>query len=379
MRAATAVFGLLRETFAEWIEDRVPRLGAALAYYTVFALAPLIIIATLIAGVLWGGQEFAQQRLLSQISQYVGSDAARLVNEVVNASLLPRAASNVTITIGVISLVVGAFGIFGQLQDAFDTIWEVTPNPRAGILRLVANRLQAFAMLLVVGFLLLIAIIASTVLTAVGGYLETRMAYYALFAALVNGLLPLVLITVLIGIMFKVVPNVKLAWRDVVPGALLTAVLFGIAKYAIGFYLGSTRLGTAYGAAGSVIVILVWVYFSAQILFFGAEFTQVYVKHYGHQRPVPLPDALPVTETERVKQGMPRTADVEAAAKAVEVGTLARPKRRFRLPSLRRKPATGEPATGPGVAGIVVGFLAGVGTGALVAALTLRWRSQHVA
>jgi membrane protein len=367
MRSAKAVFQLLRETVAEWSEDRVPRLGAALAYYTVFSLAPLIIIATVIAGALFGGQEQAQAQMVAQISQFVGPAGAELVNNMVNSARLPRAAGNLTIGVGVVTLLFGALGVFGQLQDAFDTIWEVTPNPKANLWRLLRNRLLSFTMLLVVGFLLLVSLVISALLTALGGYLETRMANYGLFATVVNGLLPLVFIGLLFTIMFKVLPNVQLAWRDVWPGALLTAVLFSVGKYGIGLYLGSTRLGSAYGASGSVLVILVWVYVSAQILFFGAEFTQVYVKYYGSRRPVPTEDALPVTEAERAHQGMPRKADVEAAASLASPAQ-ARSKWRRWLPDRRAAPL-GERS---GRLGMVLGFLAGVGTGAVMAALTLR-------
>ena len=318
MRIAKAVFQLFQETIAEWTEDRVPRLGAALAYFTIFSMAPLIIIATVIAGSLFGGQELAQERLVAQISQFIGPEGAQFVNTMVDSARLPRAAGNITLAVGVATLLFGAVGVFGQLQDVFDTIWEVTPNPRGNVMRMLRNRLLSFSMLLVVGFLLVVSLVVSTVLTAVGSYLETRIANYGLFATLIVGVLPFIFTAVLFTIMFKVLPNVQLAWRDVVPGALLTALLFSLGKYAIGFYLGSTRLGTAYGAAGSVVIILVWVYFSAQILFFGAEFTQVYVKHYGHRRPVPSADALPLTEVQRVTQGMPRKAAVDAVAAAHE-------------------------------------------------------------
>lgn len=365
MRIAREVLQLLRETVAEWSEDRVPRLGAALAYYTVFSLAPVIIIVTLIAGALFGGQAEAQVRLVAQISALVGPQGGELVNNMVEAARLPAAAGNLTITVGVITLILGALAVFVQLQDAFDTIWEVTPDPKANLWRLMRNRLLSFTMVLVVGFLLLVALVIGALLTAVGSYLETRMAYYGLFITFVNFLLPVVFTGVLFTIMFKVLPNVHLSWGDVWPGALLTAVLFNLAKYAIGFYLGSAHVGSSVGAAGSMLAILVWVYFSAQILFFGAEFTQVYVKRY-RRKPEPAPDAVPMSEADRVKQGMPHRAEVEAAA----ANQGQAPRRRW-WPAWRRA-RTAAPNGQPGRLGVMLGFLAGLGTGAVMAALTLR-------
>jgi membrane protein len=374
MRIARAVFLLLRETVAEWTEDRVPRLGAALAYYTIFSLAPLIIIATVIAGSVWGGQAAAQARLVAQISQYIGNGGAELVNNMVEAARLPRAAGNLTIGVGAVILLFGALAVFGQLQDAFDTIWEVRPNPHGNWMRMLRNRLLSFAMLVVVGFLLLVSFVVNTVLNAVGGYLETRIANYGLFSAVANGLLPLVFTAVLFTLMFKVLPNVQLAWRDVWPGALLTALLFSLGQWALGRYLGSTGLGSAYGAAGSVLLMLAWVYVSAQILFWGAEFTQVYVKYYGSRRPEPSADAVPVSEAERTRQGLPRKATVEALAAAQDAP--ARKRRLWRLPE-RAARARGEDH--PAYRGLLVGFVAGLGTGAVMAVLTLRgWSDRGV-
>jgi membrane protein len=260
----------------------------------------------------------------------------------------------------VVTLLFGALAVFGQLQDAFDTIWEVKPNPSAKLWRMLRNRLLSFTMLLVIGFLMLVGLVISTILTAVGGYLETRIANYGLFAAVVNGLLPVVFTTVLFAIMFKVLPNVQIAWRDVWPGALLTALLFNLAKYGIGFYLANTRLGTAYGAAGSVLLLLVWVYFSAQIVFLGAEFVQVYVKRHGQRQPVPSADAVSVSEAERAKQGLSHN---ESAAGTVATVGLA-----------RRGDSSTPAGQAPGKSrlSVFIGFLAGVGTGALMAALGLR-------
>jgi membrane protein len=330
MQAAKAILDLLRETVAEWNEDKAPRLGAALAYYTVFSLAPLLIVAVVISAAFFGEAD-AQAAILAQVASIIGPTGADAVGRMIDSARLPREAGLATTAVGVTTLVLGALGAFSQLQDAFNTIWEVTPKPNQGWVRVVQMRLISFAMVLVVGFLLLVSLIANAVLAAMASYLESRLPNFALLATSLNLVLPLIVATVLFAIMFKVLPDVDLAWRDVWVGAVLTGVLFTLGKSVLGFYLGTSRLGTAYGAAGSVLIILTWVYYSAQILFFGAEFTQVYVRRYRHKRAQPTENALPVTETERLHQGMPRTQPAVAAR------VPARPRPAVRGPRRRRR------------------------------------------
>jgi len=302
---------LLRETVAEWSEDKAPRLGAALAYYTVFSLAPLLIVAIVIVGAVFG-QNNAQEQIVAQVAELVGLEGAVAVNRMIDSAKLPANAGLATSLIGVVTLAAGALGAFAQLQDAFDTIWEVTPKPGRAARRLVQTRVLAFAMVLVVGFLLLVSLTLNALLAAVGGYLVERWPPSNLVVNSINFLLPLLVSWMLFAVMFKVLPGVHLRWRDVLPGAALTAVLFIVGKFAIGFYLGQGRFSTAYGAAGSVLIILVWIYYSAQILFFGAEFTRVYVRHFA-PKPALEAFAVPVTEAAREQQGLPR---IEATANA---------------------------------------------------------------
>lgn len=334
MTAIKTIGRLLRETVAEWSEDKAPRLGAALAYYTVFSLAPLLIVAIVIAGAIFG-QNNAQERIVAQMAGLVGMEGAVAINRLIDSAKLPSNAGVAATVIGVATLVIGALGAFAQLQDAFDTIWEVTPRPgRRGALRLVQTRLTAFAMVLVVGFLLLVSLVINAVLASAGGYLTERWQQYDLIVTGVNLGLPLLVSLILFAVMFKVLPDVHLRWRDVLPGAALTAMLFLLGKVAIGFYLGQGRFSTAYGAAGSVLILLVWIYYSAQILFFGAEFTQVYVRTF-RPKPVVADHAMPVTEAAREQQGLPRT---EATTRT------ARPAKR-RHPRRRTTPST-VPLTG---------------------------------
>ena len=309
MEALRTAGRLLRETVAEWSEDKAPRLGAALAYYTVFSLAPLLIVAIVIAGSVFG-QSSAQERIVAQIAGLVGVDEAIAINRMIDSAKLPADAGLPATAIGVVTLTLAALGAFAQLQDAFDTIWEVKPRP--GARRLVQTRLIAFAMVLVVGFLLLVALAANAVVMTGGGYLVQRWPQSSLIVTAINFGLPLLMSWVLFAVMFKLLPDVRLRWRDVLPGAALTALLFMVGKFAIGFYLSLGRLGTLFGAAGSVLIVMVWIYYSAQILFFGAEFTRVYVRHFA-PKPALAEHAMPVGEAEREQEGLPHT---EAAAEA---------------------------------------------------------------
>jgi membrane protein len=265
----------------------VPRLGAALAYYTVFSIAPLLIIAIVISGAIFG-QEQAQVRIVSQIAGLIGTPGAAAVNRLINNAKLPADAGLGVTAASVGALLFGALGAFGQLQDAFDAIWSVAPA-EGGVLYALRTRLIAFIMVLLVGFLLLLVMIVNTAFSAVTVFLEGRVPYFGLLSAGINLLLPVVIGTLLFAAMFKYLPRVKLTWRDVWPGAILTGLLFTLGKAVIGFYLGQSRMSTAAGAAGSVLIVLIWVYYSAQILFFGAEFTQVYVRRH-RRRPVERTD-----------------------------------------------------------------------------------------
>jgi membrane protein len=306
--AARVVVQVLREMATEWKEDKAPRLGAALAFYTIFSLAPLMIIAIVISGAIFG-QAAAQANVVAQVESVVGPSGAAAVAGLIQSSKLPGAGGPLATIVGVVTLVLGAVGVFGQLQDALNTIWEVTPRPGLRLMAIMQKRLLPFAMVLGVGFLLLVAVVANTLLAAVMAYVGNTLPYMGLLNTLVNFLLPLIIATLLFAALFKIVPDVHLAWRDIWPGAVLTAVLFTIGKLLLGFYLGRRAPAGAAGAsaaADSLLAVLIWVYYTAQILFFGAEFTKVYVRHFGQHRPVPHADAQPVTEEARAEEGLVR-------------------------------------------------------------------------
>ena len=273
-------FQLLRESASKWSADKAQRLGAALAYYTVFSLAPLLIIAILIAGAVFG-QTAAQQQIIGQISAVMGPQGAAGVSALLAQNPFPGQSTGPATLVSVVTLVLGAVGVFGQLQDAFNTVWDVTPPPTHGVIGFLRRRLMPFGMVLAVGFLLLVATLLNTALAAVSASLGSSIPDFSLLNTTVNLLLPLVVTTLLFAALFKYVPDVHLAWRDLWPGAILTAVLFTLGKIAIGLYLGHSSLANASGAAGSLLVVLVWVYYSAQIVLFGAVFTHVYIRRHG--------------------------------------------------------------------------------------------------
>lgn len=310
-----AFLALLKATWTEWNEDKASRLAAALAYYTVFSLAPLLIIVIAIAGLVFG-HDAAQGRIVEQIEGLVGGDGADAIQAMLENANQPAAGVTATV-IGVVTLLFGATGVFIQLQDALNTIWEVAPKPGQGIVNFLRNRFLSFSMVLGIGFLLLVSLVLSAVLAAIGTYFNHLLPGLTSLWQAINFVVSFGVITLLFGMIYRILPDVKIAWGDVWIGAAVTSLLFTIGRLLIGIYLGSSAIDSAYGAAGSFVVILVWVYYSAQILLFGAEFTQVYAKQYG-SRIRPASNAIPATDEALAKQGMPRKQDLERIAQYTE-------------------------------------------------------------
>lgn len=283
---------LITNTFKEWRDDNASRLAAALAYYTIFSIPPLLIISIAIAAQLFE-RATVQQQVIDQMSALIGAAGAEIAETVLeNSSESDQSA--IAAVISVVILLFGASGVFGELHSALNTIWEVQTKPGRGILGTLRDRFFSFTMVLGVGFLLLVSLMISTGLATVNEFISGALPGLVILAQVINFLVSFGIITVLFGLIFKVVPDVKIAWRDVWIGALVTAFLFTVGKFAIGLYLGNSAPGSTYGAAGSLIVLLLWVYYSAQILFLGAEFTQVYANNYGSHI-VADEDAVPLT------------------------------------------------------------------------------------
>ncbi len=274
-------FKLLKEAFRQWQADKASLLAAALAYYTVFSITPLLVIAIAIAGAVFG-QENARGAILEQINELVGNQGAQAIETALANANQPQL-SSLASTISVVVLLIGASGVFAQLQEALNTVWNVKAKPNGGIWQLIRKRLLSFGMVLAIGFLLLVSLILSAILSGIGNLEINLLPGFDPLWHWLNVAISFGFITLLFALIYKYLPDVKIRWKDVWVGAIMTALLFTLGKSLIGLYLGRGSLGSAYGAAGSLIVFLAWVFYSAQILLFGAELTQVYAREYGRQ------------------------------------------------------------------------------------------------
>ena len=270
---------LIKETYLRWSDDKVPRLGAALAYYTVFSIVPLLIIVIGIAGLVFG-EEAAQTYIMAQIQSLVGPQSADALEEMLKTANKPAYGYTAT-GIALVTLLVGASGVFAQLQDALNDIWKVEPKSGRGIVGLIKDRFLSFLAVLGTGFLLLVSLVVSAVLSAAGKFFSAWLPAPEAVLHAVNLAVSFAVITVLFAMMFKFLPDARIDWNDVWIGAALTSLLFTIGKFLISLYLGKADIGSAFGAAGSFVIVLVWVYYSSQLLLFGAEFTAVYADRFG--------------------------------------------------------------------------------------------------
>jgi membrane protein len=271
------LISILKATFTAWNRHEAPRLGAALAFYTILSLSPLVIIVVALAGLIFS-RSTAQAHILSQVQGMIGQDGGKAVESMLANAQKPAAGILGTI-VGILSLLFGASGVFTELRSALNLIWEVKPDETSGVVALLRERFFSFGMVLSIGFLLLVSLVVSTVLAAIGKFFGGLLPIPSPALAILNFLLSYVGVAILFGLIFRFVPEAKVRWQNIWLGALVTAMFFTIGKTLIGLYLGKSSVGSAYGAAGSVIVVIVWVYYSAQIFFFGAEFTHAYTEH----------------------------------------------------------------------------------------------------
>ena len=297
---------LFVQSFNAWLEDNALRFSAALAYYSIFAMAPLVIIAISVAGLVFG-EKAARGQIYQQIEWLLGSKGADEIQSIIQASSNANASTLATI-IGLITLLIGASGVFGQLKDALNAIWGVQLRPGHTFATLLRNYLRDFSMILGVGFLLLISLLLSAALQALNTFLSGYVRMPSFIGPLTE-LITFFVLVLLFAAIFKVLPDVELGWEDVWIGAIVTAILFTLGKFLIGLYLGASSIGSSFGAAGALILILVWVYYSTTIFLFGAEFTKVYAEQFGSGIH-PTPNACLVREVNPRKQRTRKTAEV---------------------------------------------------------------------
>lgn len=296
---------LLAAAFTSWNAHKAQRMGAALAYYTVFSLSPMLVLAIAVAGAILG-RDAAQGRIVLSLQEHIGAAGARAIQDMLAAA--HRSGHGLLSGIvGLVTLIIGASGVFGELQDSLNTIWEVKPRAGSPVGAFFKARLLSTAVMLATGFLLVVSLLFSTVVAALGALLRDRLPGGETLWQFVQLAISFVSLTYMFMLLFKLVPDVHLRWRDVYIGALVTALLFTLGELLIGLYLGKQSIGSAYGAAGSFAILLVWVYYTAQIMLFGAEFTRAYTLRYGSGLRV-APIAEPVTREAQRIEGMTEAA-----------------------------------------------------------------------
>lgn len=275
------LWSIIKQTGNDWVDDNASRLAAALAYYTLLSLAPLLVIIISVAGLVLGA-DAARNKIASELAAIVGQQAATGIQSVIASARSPQSGVLSTV-LGAITLLVGASGVFNELQSALNSIWEVAPKPGRGLMGQVRDRFLSFTMVLGVAFLLLVSLVLSAVLSAVGGAFAHALPGGEAVWQIVNFLFSFAMVTALFALIFKYIPDAEVRWNDVWIGAAVTALLFTMGKLLLSLYLGKAAVGSSYGAAGSLVALVVWVYYAAQILFLGAEFTQVQASARGEE------------------------------------------------------------------------------------------------
>ncbi|MVN92045.1 YihY/virulence factor BrkB family protein [Mucilaginibacter aquatilis] len=300
-----SLWKVLMATFSGFSNDNGLKLSASLAYYTIFSIAPLLILILSLAGIFLG-PDAASSKLYAQINQYVGGDAAKQIQDIVK-NLQFSGKSGVALISGIATLLLGASSIFLEIQDSINTIWRVKAKPKKGWLKMLQNRFLSFSLIISLGFLLLASLIVNLIVSAIGSQLTRFLpAITERLIEVINLGVSFIVISILFGIIFKFLPDVKIKFKDVRSGAFFTAILFMIGQFAISLYLKYSAQGSAYGAAGSVIIILVWIYYTAAILYIGAEFTQVYAEaNCSHIEPADYAVHIEQTEVEREVSKLP--------------------------------------------------------------------------
>lgn len=301
------LLNLFKLTYQEWKEDRASRLAAALAYYTIFSIAPMLVIAIAVAGFVWQ-EKAVETQVMRQIQGLVGVEGAAFVADLLESASNPKEGIVATIA-GVITLLFGALGVFNELHNSLNVIWEVKPDKQdnfwQALKKAIIDRFLSFTMVLGIGFLLLVSLVISAGLSATQEVLGNAIPAPEILLQLLNLVISIGVITLLFAMIYKYLPDAEIPWRYVWLGAFVTAILFSVGKMVIGIYLGNSAVASSFGAAGSLVLLLLWIYYSAQILFFGAEFTQVYANAHSSRKVLPEDEEV-VSEDLRQGQPVPR-------------------------------------------------------------------------
>ena len=316
---AKRFFSLAKKSVAAWSDDYAPSMGAAIAYYTVFSLAPLLLIVIAVAGFVFG-REAVQGEIVGQLSGLLGRDGALAVQGLIKSASQPTQGLIATV-VSLVVLAVGATTVFGELQSSLDRIWGIPATAKSGIVATLRVRLLSFGLILGLAFLLMVSLTVSAAVAAMGNWVGSVLPGWAVTLQIINLAVSLSITTLLFAMIYKLMPQAKIAWRDVWVGAVVTAVLFEVGKVLIGLYVGRGSVSSSFAAAGSIIVLLVWVYYSAQIFLLGAEFTWVYASEHGSRAALPVPEAPevprksePVTAVDPDRPVAPAAAGTARAA-----------------------------------------------------------------
>ena len=293
-----SIYVLLKASVSNWVEDFAPSMGAALSYYTVFSIAPLLVIVIAVAALVFGQSE-AQTAILDQISGLVGPEGASAIKSMLASAQKPKEGA-ISSALSVVMLLIGATTVFSELESDLNRIWRVPASKQSGIWKLLRTRVLSLGLVVTIGFLLLVSLVANAALAAWGKYWSGWFFGVEVALQAANLVLSLAVFTLLFALMFKILPRVKIAWRDVWIGAAVTALLFSVGKFLIGMYIGKTSVASSYGAAGALVVLLVWVYYSSQVFLLGAEFTRAYAESHGSRKAKPSAGPTAV-EAQRVK------------------------------------------------------------------------------
>ena len=303
---------LIKQSITSWSDDYAPSMGAALAYYTVFSIAPLLLIVISIAGLIYG-EDAARGAIFTQISGLVGAEGATAIQGLLKSVNKPSE-SIVATVIGLVTLLLGATTVFGELQDALNRIWRAPALvEKGGLWKLLRRRLLAFGMILTIGFLLIVSLLLSALLAAFSNWFGPNFVGWEILLHVVNFTISFGVTTVLFAMIYKIMPRVNIAWRDVWLGAAVTSILFSVGKFLIGLYLGKSSVASGFGAAGSLAVLLVWIYYSTQVFLMGAEFTWVYANMYGTRRGKDALAAAPAVPARDAEGGDQGTISPQAA------------------------------------------------------------------